>query len=359
MSSSTIPQADLDSFADHLKSSRRILALLGAGISASSGLPTFRGAGGLWRSHEATSLATPEAFAQDAALVWQFYSYRRHMALQARPNPAHYALAELARRNSEFITLSQNVDGMPIYPSYSIPHPLTQCPGLSPRAGHSASQLHLLHGSLFDVRCTAFDCDFVQQDNFTDPIVPALAIPREQAQLTPSTTDNTGAEAASSLYSAMRTANANAGGSKELDISDDRIEIPQIPHDELPHCPKCGDGLLRPGVVWFGEPLPRQTIEAVEDFIKESRKIDLILVIGTSSKVYPAAGYVDKAREKGARVAVVNMDRSDAPGGPRGLHKGDWFFEGDAGTILPEILKPVIGDISRLGLGQFPAAELV
>ena len=112
MSSSNIPKADLESFSNHLKKSRRIVALLGAGLSASSGLPTFRGAGGLWRSHEATSLATPEAFAQDAALVWQFYSYRRHMALQAQPNLAHHALAELARRNPEFITLSQNVDGI-------------------------------------------------------------------------------------------------------------------------------------------------------------------------------------------------------------------------------------------------------
>ena len=112
MSSSSIPKADLESFSNHLKKSRRILALLGAGLSASSGLPTFRGTGGLWRSHEATSLATPEAFAQDAALVWQFYSYRRHMALQAQPNLAHHALAALARRNPEFITLSQNVDGI-------------------------------------------------------------------------------------------------------------------------------------------------------------------------------------------------------------------------------------------------------
>ncbi|CAF9907597.1 MAG: hypothetical protein HETSPECPRED_007180 [Heterodermia speciosa] len=339
MSSSSIPKADLESFSNHLKQSRRILALLGAGLSASSGLPTFRGTGGLWRSHEATSLATPEAFAQDAALVWQFYSYRRHMALQAQPNLAHHALAALARRNPEFITLSQNVDG------------------LSQRAGHRASQLHLLHGSLFDVRCTAFDCDFIQQNNFTDPIVPALAIPREQAQLKPSETDNTGAEAASSLYNAMHTANASSA--KELDISDDRIEIPQIPHDELPHCPQCGDGLLRPGVVWFGETLPRRTMAAVDAFIDEPRKIDLILVVGTSAKVYPAAGYVDEARAKGAKVAVVNMDRKDTPGGPGGLQEGDWFFEGDASKILPEILKPVIGDISRKGLGQFPAAEMI
>lgn len=107
-----IPHADLQSFTEYLGGCKRIIALLGAGISASSGLPTFRGAGGLWRSYDATSLATPEAFEENPGLVWQFYSYRRHMALQAEPNKAHYALAELARKNEHFITLSQNVDGM-------------------------------------------------------------------------------------------------------------------------------------------------------------------------------------------------------------------------------------------------------
>jgi len=118
MASSAAPQSspsDLESFTSHLRSSKHILALLGAGLSASSGLPTFRGAGGLWRSHEATTLATPDAFDDDPALVWQFYSYRRHMALQARPNRAHYALAELARRKEGFLTLSQNVDGKSSY----------------------------------------------------------------------------------------------------------------------------------------------------------------------------------------------------------------------------------------------------
>jgi NAD-dependent deacetylase sirtuin 5 len=113
-SSSTIPATDLESFTAHLQSSHRILALLGAGISASSGLPTFRGAGGLWRSHDAVSLATFEAFSADPGLVWQFYSYRRHMALLAKPNPAHYALAKLAARKEGFATLSQNVDGSDI-----------------------------------------------------------------------------------------------------------------------------------------------------------------------------------------------------------------------------------------------------
>ena len=209
------------------------------------------------------------------------------------------------------------------------------------------------------MKCTAFHCNFVQEGNFIDPIVPALAIPREQPDLMPSKRDNTGAEAASSLYGAMRGANSGGDGTKELDISDDRIEIPQVPHDELPHCPMCGDGLLRPGVVWFGEPLPGRTVDAVEKFIDESREIDLILVIGTSARVWPAAGYIDEARERGAKVAVINMDRADTLRGPNGLNEEDWFFEGDAGKILPEILEPVIGNISRHGLGQFPAAEMM
>jgi NAD-dependent SIR2 family protein deacetylase len=114
-----------------LARSRRILAVCGAGLSASSGLATFRGAGGLWRNYEATMLASPEAFEADPGLVWMFYAYvgvtdgprerirdmrlttteqRRHMALKAEPNQGHYALAALAKRNPEFLCISQNVD---------------------------------------------------------------------------------------------------------------------------------------------------------------------------------------------------------------------------------------------------------
>jgi NAD-dependent SIR2 family protein deacetylase len=126
------PSQDMDDFHALLSKSRRVLSLLGAGLSASSGLPTFRGPGGMWRTHEATALATPQAFAQDPALVWRFYSYRRHMALGVEPNLAHYALSELAKRMSGFMTLSQNVDG------------------LDQRASHPRAQLQLLHGSLFE-----------------------------------------------------------------------------------------------------------------------------------------------------------------------------------------------------------------
>ena len=132
---------------------------------------------------------------------------------------------------------------------------------------------------------------------------------------------------------------------KELDISDDRVEIPPLDTTQLPHCPEWGNGLLRPGVVWFGEMLPEKVINEIDNFIEESQKIDLILVIGTSAKVYPAAGYIDEARAKGARVAVINMDKSDTGSG--GLERGDWFFEGDASVLIPELLKSEIGHISN------------
>ncbi|KAL1970042.1 hypothetical protein VTN77DRAFT_6447 [Rasamsonia byssochlamydoides] len=318
-----ISAADLQSFSQYLQGCTRILALLGAGLSASSGLPTFRGAGGLWRSFDATSLATPEAFNEHPGLVWQFYSYRRHMALKAKPNRAHFALAELAKRNKNFITLSQNVDG------------------LSPRAQHPPEQLHLLHGSLFDIKCTSFYCNYSRKDEFTDPIVPALAIPTEGPQPEPSVDDKTGEQATQALHGAMQASQTEQTG-RELDISDPRVPIPTLKVEDLPQCPQC-KGLLRPGVVWFGEPLPVRTIEAVDRWIRESPRIDLMLVIGTSAKVWPAAGYVDKARAKGARVAVVNMDPNDIPGD--GLEPGDWFFQGDAGVIVPEILKSVIGEV--------------
>lgn len=107
----TQASTSISDFQALLSSSTRILALCGAGLSASSGLDTFRGAGGMWRNHDAMSLATPEAFRKDPGLVWLFYSYRRHKALEAKPNKAHSALAELARRKEGFVCLTQNVDG--------------------------------------------------------------------------------------------------------------------------------------------------------------------------------------------------------------------------------------------------------
>lgn len=222
---------------------------------------------------------------------------------------------------------------------------ITRGPGLSQRAHHPPEKLHLLHGSLFDIKCTSFYCDYSRKDDFTDPIVPALAIPKTAPEPKPSADDKTGEEAAKSLYSAMESKREEGGERQgEADISDARVPLPDLTPDDLPHCPKCKTGLLRPGVVWFGESLPSRTLNAVDRWVA-SGPIDLMLVIGTSSKVWPAAGYVDKARRRGARVAVINMDANDIPQSYNGLEPGDWFFQGDAGAIVPEILKSVIGEV--------------
>jgi NAD+-dependent protein deacetylase sirtuin 5 len=197
-----------------------------------------------------------------------------------------------------------------------------------------------VHGSLFDLECTNFCCGYREEDNFTDPIVPALAIPTEGTQPEPDATDKTGAKAAASLMEAM--AQKGLSRPRELDISNADIPIPILGEEELPHCPKCKIGLQRPGVVWFGEPLPGDVLDRIDSFIEREPGIDLMMVIGTSAQVYPAAGYIHIARRKGARVAVVNMDQS---GGAVGLTDRDWFFQGDASVIVPEILKSVIGEL--------------
>lgn len=187
---------------------------------------------------------------------------------------------------------------------------------MSPRAQHPSGQLHLLHGSLFNIKCNEFYCNYTRENDFTDPIVPALEIPKKGLNLP-------------------------ASRANEVDITDAANPVPELGVSDLPQCPKCG-GLLRPGVVWFGEPLPGDTIKTVDDWFDEGQ-IDLMLVIGTSSKVYPAAEYTDTARKAGARVAVINMDPNDKP--RKGLEKRDWFFQGDAAVIVPELLKGVIGEI--------------
>jgi hypothetical protein len=106
-----IPTSDYVSFSEHLKKSDRILALLGAGLSAGSGVPTFRGEGATWRGKISTELSSPYALSEDPVLFWHFFNYRRHVSLRAHPNPAHYALAELGKSKPEFLAITQNVDG--------------------------------------------------------------------------------------------------------------------------------------------------------------------------------------------------------------------------------------------------------
>ncbi|KEI36532.1 uncharacterized protein L969DRAFT_262030 [Mixia osmundae IAM 14324] len=206
----------------------RVTALAGAGLSAASGIPTFRGAGGLWRTFDAMSLATPEAFEADPSRAWLFYEYRRRKAAASSPNAAHLALAQLAARQPEFTLITQNVDG------------------LSGRAMQEEASARILemHGSIFRVKCTRCQDTHV---NTKMPICDALA-------------------------------------DAEFYI-DPSVPEPKIPAEELPRCERvrrgksCG-GLLRPGVVWFGE-MPEH-LDEIDDVL---RRTDLLLVVGTSSVV--------------------------------------------------------------------------
>lgn len=182
--------------------------------------------------------------------------------------------------------------------------------GLSSRAGHPTDRLRLLHGSILDLKC--FDeCGYVERDNLSDPLCPAL----EAASAVNTPPDNTG----------------------RLPLLDPKVPVPEIDVKDLPHCPKCKTGLLRPGVVWFGEPLDNEMLGATDEWIA-SAPVDVMLVVGTAAVVYPAAGYTQKAKRKGAVVAVVNPDK----GACAGLGSKDFFFQGDAAEILPKLFAKVI-----------------
>jgi len=288
-------------FHQKLRDSKRILAICGAGLSAASGLPTFRGPGGLWRNHKATELATPAAFARDPGLVWLFYAYRRHMALTAKPNAGHYALAALAKKHPDFLCLSQNVDNLHI------------------RASHPPPNLHLLHGSLFALKCASPTCTYTDPCNTADPLCPSLS-------------------------AACTGPTATADPDKPLPLLDPSVPLPSIPASTLPHCPECETGLVRPGVVWFGEALDEAVLDDAERWIAAAA-VDLVLVIGTSSQVWPAAGYAEMARTKGrTSVVTINLD-CDRDWFLRKLDKDDFAFQGDAAELLPMLLEPVIGKL--------------
>src|SRR5213075_1573541 len=122
----------------------RVLVLTGAGVSAESGIPTFRGKDGYWRNLDPTKLATPEAFARDPQLVWDWYRERRQRIRIARPNAAHEAIARLAQRRDEFLLVTQNVDD------------------LHARAGVAAEKMVQIHGDIFVTRCSR--CEFQRHD---------------------------------------------------------------------------------------------------------------------------------------------------------------------------------------------------
>ena len=230
-----------------------IVALTGAGVSAESGLATFRGPGGMWEGRNPIELATPEAFHSDPETVWRFYAWRRRQAASAAPNPGHEALASLDRLRDEFLLVTQNVDG------------------LHERAG--SGRIVRLHGSLWRLRCTAENREF----------------------------------------------------------DDLALELGPLPA----RC-ECG-GLLRPGVVWFGEALPADALVEAEQAVRRAR---LVLVAGTSSLVYPAAALPTIARDAGAYVVEINPETTPLSS------RVDEHLAGPSGEILP-LLAAAAGDPRR------------
>jgi len=212
-----------------LRSARRVTVLTGAGVSAASGIPTFRGAGGLWRNFQPEELATAEAFSRDPATVWEWYAWRREAVARARPNRAHEVLAAWSRRFPAFRLITQNVDG------------------LHERAGTTG--VIRFHGSLWELGCLA-----------------------------------------------------SCGGAPRR-WRDERLPLPELP----PRCPACG-GLARPGVVWFGEAIDPDVFERS----LAALDCEVCLVVGTSSVVYPAAGFAAEARRRGAFTAEINPEATAA-----------------------------------------------
>lgn len=229
---------------DRIAAASQIFVLTGAGVSAESGLPTFRDAlTGLWARFDPEELATEAAYRRQPALVWQWYEHRRAMVSATQPNPAHFALAQLADQKP--VTLvTQNIDG------------------LHQQAG--SQHVIELHGNLF--------------------------------------------------------ANKWLDGCGRCDT------VPPVP-GEPPHCALCG-AMMRPGVVWFGEDLPRVARYRAEH---AAETCDLCLVVGTSGLVYPAAALPGMARENGAFVIMVNPQPSalDAT--------ADLVLAAPAGQCLPAL----------------------
>lgn len=234
----------------YLRRVERAAVLTGAGVSQESGLRTFRDAqAGLWAQYRPEDLATPEAFARNPKLVWDWYAMRREKVRTVEPNPAHLALAQMARFIPDFCLVTQNVDGLHLEAERRLAasFPLRR-----------AYPIIELHGSLARVKCAS--CGRQAEA----PVSPA---PAPQAQ-----------------------ASAAKGGEEA--------------GEGVPRCASCG-GLLRPDVVWFGEALPQKAlVQAVE----AARSCQVFFSIGTSGLVQPAASLAYAAHNRGAVVVEVNAE---------------------------------------------------
>ena len=226
---------------------RRMVVLTGSGVSAESGVPTFRGEGGLWRNFRAEELATPHAFQVDPRLVWEWYNWRRELIAPLKPNPAHLMIARFEEHFPQFTLITQNIDG------------------LHQRAG--SRNVIELHGNIWRVRCT------------------------REGKIT---------------------------------------EHHEVPLSEIPPTCSCG-ALLRPDVVWFGEALPEGALQRA---IEAASQCQIMLVVGTSAVVQPAASLPVVAREHGAAVIEVNLEPTPI------TRLADQSLLGPAAEILPRFELP-------------------
>ena len=239
----------------------RVFIITGAGVSAESGIPTFRGKDGYWRNLDPAKLATPEAFAKDPGLVWQWYRERRERIRAAQPNAAHKAIAKLAQHAHEFLLVTQNVDD------------------LHARAGSSKEKMVQIHGDIFVTRCSR--CDFVDTGRGGSPEPPA------RHTIYPN----------SGRLRSIAPTSAQPGQEQE-----DEQEI------DLPHCPKCR-ALMRPGVVWFGEQLPWDELQRVENFLDEAA-CDFALVIGTTATFGYIVDWAVRAIGDSGQLIEVNPEET-------------------------------------------------
>jgi len=240
-----MPEDDVARVAELLRGAGKVVVFTGAGVSAESGVPTFRGAGGLWEGRPVEQLASPQGFVADPVVVWEFYQQRRANLTRVKPNPAHEVLARWQYRFTSYTIATQNVDG------------LHQAAG--------AQHVLELHGSIWVIRCSA--CGRARVD---------------------------------------RT-----------------VPFPALP----PRCETCG-GIERPGVVWFGESLPEEVLDAAT---AAAGSCDVLVVVGTSAVVYPAAGLVHVASAAGATVVEVNPEASAIS------HIAQHSLRGPAGAVLPTV----------------------
>ena len=261
----------------------RILVITGAGVSAESGIPTFRGKDGYWRNLDPAKLATPEAFAKNPKLVWEWYRERRQRIRSAQPNPAHQAIVKLAA-HSEFLLVTQNVDDL---------HLRAKSEGQR----LSRDKIVQIHGDIFETRCSR--CDFVNPGRDGSPEPPGSQC--NSGRLTP-------------------IAPTSAHNSND--------------EPDLTKCPDCGE-LMRPGVVWFGEQLDPRKIERVEDYLARA-SCDIVIVAGTTA----AFGYIiDWAlRARAPNGQLIEVNPNPTPLSRWAMHS----IREPAGSALPRLVDELL-----------------